>query len=209
MSSQAAAPEVPWHAAFPAPKASFADGTLASLTTDELHHALTASETTKASTLIVDVRRTDFEVRSPFPRSSPTSSSSSSTRRRAAPLTTCLLFATDGLHSRGSQPAGPLVLPDAAVAPAHPPPVRPSAPLALPLLLDADELTRSRSRSYRTVVFHCQSSNGRGPRCAGWYQDALDESGVSHEESKAVVLTGGIKAWIERYGEDDKLTARL
>lgn len=23
----------------------------------------------------------------------------------------------------------------------------------------------------RTVIFHCQSSAGRGPRCASWYQD--------------------------------------
>lgn len=23
----------------------------------------------------------------------------------------------------------------------------------------------------RTVIFHCVSSNGRGPRCAAWYQD--------------------------------------
>src|SRR5208282_231280 len=27
------------------------------------------------------------------------------------------------------------------------------------------------------VIFYCSSSNGRGPRCAGWFQDTLDEAG--------------------------------
>ncbi|GAA5896714.1 hypothetical protein JCM8208_007065 [Rhodotorula glutinis] len=151
MSSQAAAPEAPWHAAFPAPKASVVDGTLASLSTDELHQALTASEQSRASTLVVDVRRTDFE---------------------------------------------PAFICGAINLPAHS--FYPTLPSLVPIL-----------RRYRTVVFHCQSSNGRGPRCAGWYQDALDEAGVSPEESKAVVLTGGVKAWIERYGDDDTLTVKL
>jgi len=45
------------------------------------------------------------------------------------------------------------------------------------------------------VIFYCSSSNGRGPRCAGWFQDALDEAGGKLAE--AVVLAGGIKAWVE------------
>ncbi|GAA5843503.1 hypothetical protein JCM9279_000770 [Rhodotorula babjevae] len=151
MSSQAAAPEAPWHAAFPAPRATLADGTLALLSVDELHHALIAADDAKTSTLVVDVRRTDFETG----------------------------------FIRG-----------AINLPAHS--FYPTLPSLVPIL----------SR-YRTVVFHCQSSNGRGPRCAGWYQDALDEAGISREESKAIVLTGGIKAWIERYGDDSKLTVKL
>ncbi|KAJ6590523.1 Rhodanese-like domain-containing protein [Mycena vulgaris] len=57
------------------------------------------------------------------------------------------------------------------------------------------------------VVFHCGSSQGRGPRTAGWYQDALDAKGSS--TSRAVVLEGGIKAWVEAFGEDESLTKLL
>jgi hypothetical protein len=43
------------------------------------------------------------------------------------------------------------------------------------------------------VIFYCSSSNGRGPRCAGWFQDALDD--VENRVSEAIVLAGGIKQW--------------
>jgi hypothetical protein len=43
------------------------------------------------------------------------------------------------------------------------------------------------------VIFYCSSSNGRGPRCAGWFQDALDDAGIT--SSEAIVLAGGIKQW--------------
>ncbi|KAK0459776.1 Rhodanese-like domain-containing protein [Desarmillaria tabescens] len=58
------------------------------------------------------------------------------------------------------------------------------------------------------VVFHCNSCKpgGRGPRTAGWYQDELDKQGVTG--SRAVVLEGGIKGWVEKYG-DDELTCKL
>lgn len=61
---------------------------------------------------------------------------------------------------------------------------------------------------YRLVVFHCNSCKpgGRGPRSAGWYQDELDRQGVT--ESRAVVLEGGIKGWVDKYG-DDELTCKL
>ncbi|GAA5964658.1 hypothetical protein JCM21900_005008 [Sporobolomyces salmonicolor] len=74
----------------------------------------------------------------------------------------------------------------------------PTLPSLLPLL----------SR-YRRVIFHCQSSNGRGPRCAGWYQDALNDAGIKRNVSESMVLTGGIKAWVERFGRDEGLTVRL
>jgi len=48
------------------------------------------------------------------------------------------------------------------------------------------------------VIFHCQSSLGRGPRCAGWYADALP-AGAS---SQALVLEGGMKTWLEHYAAD-------
>ncbi|KAJ7637078.1 Rhodanese-like domain-containing protein [Roridomyces roridus] len=59
------------------------------------------------------------------------------------------------------------------------------------------------------VIFHCNSckAGGRGPRTAGWYQDALDS--VSVQTSRAVVLQGGIKGWIAGYGEDERLTKKM
>ncbi|KAJ6550279.1 arsenite S-adenosylmethyltransferase [Mycena capillaripes] len=53
------------------------------------------------------------------------------------------------------------------------------------------------------VVFYCSGSVGRGPRCAGWYQDYL---GVNADVSKpkVFVLEGGIRRWIDEYsGETD------
>lgn len=47
------------------------------------------------------------------------------------------------------------------------------------------------------VIFYCSSSNGRGPRCAGWYQDMLDD--VGNKTSKSFVLAGGIKLWAEKH----------
>jgi len=53
------------------------------------------------------------------------------------------------------------------------------------------------------VIFYCGSSQGRGPRCAGWYQDYLDGVGGEHG-SKAYVLTGGVKEWLKRFtGHED------
>ena len=59
------------------------------------------------------------------------------------------------------------------------------------------------------VIFHCQScgATGRGARTAAWYQDALDKEGIKTSEGR--ILTGGIKGWIEKYGEDEKLTTKL
>lgn len=72
------------------------------------------------------------------------------------------------------------------------------------------------------VIFYCQSSNGRGPRCAGWfvfidisltylnkynhefsrYQDYLDAH--DNNKSTALVLEGGIKQWLADFkGEED------
>ncbi|KAJ7136088.1 Rhodanese-like domain-containing protein [Mycena epipterygia] len=59
------------------------------------------------------------------------------------------------------------------------------------------------------VIFHCNSgkSVGRGQRTAAWYQDAVDAKGDG--TSRAVFLEGGIKAWVEAYGEDQNLTKKL
>lgn len=47
------------------------------------------------------------------------------------------------------------------------------------------------------VIMHCSSSKGRGPRCAGWYQDYLDQQNC--KTSAAYVLVGGINAWRDAY----------
>ncbi|KAJ3267887.1 hypothetical protein HDU76_011572, partial [Blyttiomyces sp. JEL0837] len=54
------------------------------------------------------------------------------------------------------------------------------------------------------VFFYCNSSNGRGPRCAAWYQDVLDAKGIT--SSRGMVLSGGIIGWVQAYGEDSTLT---
>ncbi|GAA5960737.1 hypothetical protein JCM3765_007311 [Sporobolomyces pararoseus] len=63
--------------------------------------------------------------------------------------------------------------------------------------------------SYKQVIFHCQSSSGRGPRTAAWYQDKLNELGIPKEKSEGVVLTGGIKAWIKEFGLEEVETVKL
>jgi arsenical-resistance protein 2 len=63
---------------------------------------------------------------------------------------------------------------------------------------------------YEAVVFHCNSCSpdGRGDRCARWYQQALDEAGLS-SQSQTYILNGGIKAWTAEFGEDDELSVKL
>ncbi|VUC22262.1 unnamed protein product, partial [Clonostachys rosea] len=52
----------------------------------------------------------------------------------------------------------------------------------------------------KKIIFYCGSSNGRGPRCAGWMQDYLNE--VMETEMKALVLKGGVKGWQKKYGSE-------
>ncbi|KAL8280059.1 hypothetical protein RQP46_007640 [Phenoliferia psychrophenolica] len=142
--------EASWHAAFPTPKS-----TPAGVTASEVHALLVShfatspSPTAKAPFVIVDVRRTDFDV---------------------AFIRTAINLPAQSF---------PLVLPG-----------------LIPLLA-----------SYPRVIFHCQSSAGRGPRVAAWFQDALDERGIV--TSKAEVLVGGIKGWVEKYGEEEAFTVKL
>ncbi|KAG5641534.1 hypothetical protein DXG03_004809 [Asterophora parasitica] len=58
-------------------------------------------------------------------------------------------------------------------------------------------------RNTSQVIFYCGSSAGRGPRCAGWYQDYLNEAGVT--TSKSYVLEGGVKAWLAKYRAEEDL----
>ncbi|GFZ44254.1 hypothetical protein JCM24511_01976 [Saitozyma sp. JCM 24511] len=55
------------------------------------------------------------------------------------------------------------------------------------------------------IVFHCNSSKGRGTRTAGWYAAELERQGVM--SSKAYILTGGIIAWKEAYPDEVVSTA--
>ncbi|GAA6063675.1 hypothetical protein JCM10212_000411 [Sporobolomyces blumeae] len=160
--------DAPWHAAFPTPRSSLADGSLASMTPRELKDLMEQQQVLEERDfLVVDVRRTDFE-------------------------NACIKGAIN--------------------LPAHS--FYPTLPALVPIL----------SR-YRQVFFHCQSSSGRGPRCAAWYQDYLNdldastpsqsateppESGEGGEPlSKAVVLEGGIKAWVKEFGDDETVTVAL
>jgi arsenical-resistance protein 2 len=42
------------------------------------------------------------------------------------------------------------------------------------------------------------SSNGRGPRCAAWMQDFINETGDAN--IKSLVLNGGIRGWVKEFG---------
>jgi len=51
------------------------------------------------------------------------------------------------------------------------------------------------------IVFYCGSSTGRGPRCAGWFQDYSTERAVREGHPGAgpqvFTLEGGIKDWVK------------
>ncbi|KAL2174198.1 Rhodanese-like domain-containing protein [Thermothelomyces heterothallicus CBS 202.75] len=49
----------------------------------------------------------------------------------------------------------------------------------------------------KTVIFYCGSSLGRGPRCAAWFQDYVNQVGGVLEPK---VMTGGIRGWVKAYG---------
>ncbi|KAF8896114.1 S-adenosyl-L-methionine-dependent methyltransferase [Infundibulicybe gibba] len=55
----------------------------------------------------------------------------------------------------------------------------------------------------KEVIFYCGSSAGRGPRCAGWYQDYLDAEGT--QGSSAKILEGGIKGWLNKFPDQEDL----
>ncbi|KIM97974.1 hypothetical protein OIDMADRAFT_43852 [Oidiodendron maius Zn] len=55
--------------------------------------------------------------------------------------------------------------------------------------------------SIKQVIFYCGSSSGRGPRCAGWLQDYIDDiSKIGRKtDLKVLVLEGGIKKWVKDF----------
>lgn len=63
------------------------------------------------------------------------------------------------------------------------------------------------TESIESVIFYCGSSRGRGPRSAGWFQDALDQHEI--KDIKSYVLEGGIKGWVKQgrqQGQEEMLT---
>ncbi|KAE9368616.1 hypothetical protein N431DRAFT_347432 [Stipitochalara longipes BDJ] len=61
-----------------------------------------------------------------------------------------------------------------------------------------DLLERS---GFKMVIFYCGSSNGRGPRCASWMQDYIDDVAKFGRKSEVKVFTlaGGIKNWVKEF----------
>lgn len=47
----------------------------------------------------------------------------------------------------------------------------------------------------KRVAFYCGSSNGRGPRCSGWFADYVSERNDASIVS--LTLAGGIKGWVK------------
>ncbi|KAN0066196.1 hypothetical protein ACQY0O_000290 [Thecaphora frezii] len=88
------------------------------------------------------------------------------------------------------------MIPTAINLPAHSMPQ--SLPSLLPLLSSVPRL-----------VFHCNSSKGRGPRAAGWCADALEDyhARIGQQgydvRDHVFILKGGIVAWKEAFGESD------
>lgn len=54
---------------------------------------------------------------------------------------------------------------------------------------------------FEKVIFYCGSSTGRGPRCAGWMQDYIDDISKfgRRSELKVLVLKGGVKGWVKEF----------
>ena len=139
----------------------------AQLNATDLHELLKSDET-RTKVLVVDVRRADIEVCIPF-----VCCSQDLTRQGRSSM----------YDSKRHQPPRSDISSDLTKSHTYLETVR---------LNIANEAHDRHSH----VVFHCSSSNGRGPRCAAWYEDALLEKGM---KTNAYVLTGGIKKWIELY----------
>jgi arsenical-resistance protein 2 len=54
------------------------------------------------------------------------------------------------------------------------------------------------------MVFTCGSSNGRGPRCAGWFLEHVRNT-VGDDKMQVEVLEGGVKGWVKAGEEYTKL----
>jgi len=52
-------------------------------------------------------------------------------------------------------------------------------------------------RDQTRLMCRLGQSNGRGPRCAAWFKDYIDEVGG---DIQSQVMTGGIRGWVAAYG---------
>jgi len=57
-----------------------------------------------------------------------------------------------------------------------------------------------------SVILFCGSSQGRGPRCAGWLRDALADSA---SRTEVLIMDGGIKGFVKTYGGEETLLLKL
>lgn len=64
-------------------------------------------------------------------------------------------------------------------------------------------LAMVRAAGYPLIIWHCQSSRGRGTRAANWFRDLLEDEKLHDVQS--VILAGGIKAWAREGPEYVKL----
>jgi arsenical-resistance protein 2 len=168
-------PQSSWTDAFPAPRSS-----PGGISNEELAQIVKTKQAGK-DYLVVDVRRTDFEVRHG-------QIYLLINVQVQAHILTCPTFCNTLQH---------YAIPSAINLPAHS--FYPTLPGVLSILSPIP-----------LVIFHCQSCGkpgSRGRRVAGWYQDALDDAGIT--TSQARYLEGGIKGWIEKYGAVEELLLKL
>ena len=180
-------PTPAWALDFPEPKA-----TPPKISQEELAE-LVRTKSAGVDYLVVDVRRSDIEVS--LPAASKSASAADHRIPHPASRTTYTLARSLTITPHRSPHA----------------PTRPTPPQAL----IKGAINVPAQTFYQTlptllhllapipaVIFHCQSSLGRGPRCAGWYADALPPGAAS----RALVLDGGIKAWLARWAGDADMT---
>ena len=64
-----------------------------------------------------------------------------------------------------------------------------------------------------TIILYCNSSMGRGPRCAGWLRDAFTLSTSTaptpSTQAKVKILQGGVKGFVARYKDEGALVYKL
>ncbi|KAK3177467.1 hypothetical protein K4F52_009758 [Lecanicillium sp. MT-2017a] len=159
--------EAPWHAAYPSPRSTKAAG----ITRQELLKKMedSGNDGTKPKNfLLVDLRRTDYEVRACL----------SFGHATLLPSRPSGLFAniTTVYRMQGGTIRGSINLPAQSLYPSIP---------TLHILFKAAGL--------RSIIWYCGSSRGRGTRAARWFQDYLDDCGDTGMES--LVLLDGVAGW--------------
>ncbi len=176
--ASAATEAAPWHAAFPEPRAvcpQLEDRDVKSL----LEQQSSAGQATPRDFLLVDVRRTDWE---------------GGTISTSINLPAHTFYQTRPIIHQLCKQAG-VARVITYCGSSQPLPLFPARSCAMSS--GRSRIHRGRRAADRQAP---GSSNGRGPRCAAWLQDYFDDIGETHIE--ALVLKGGIKGWVKKYGGD-------